>query len=83
MPYELPRPDLSVWEKTFLPTTSSKIKHLLNGKYGETSSVWRPSVDGDMGFLERNWFAVHPNLTESSYSQSEESWSSWQDTKTL
>lgn len=76
-------PDLSVWESTYLPTTSSKIKSLLNGKYGATSSAWRPSVDGDMGFLEKNWFAVHPTLTESSYSQSEESSSSWDDMPTL
>ena len=33
----LQRPDLSVWERTYLPTTSSKIKALLNGKYGVTS----------------------------------------------
>lgn len=83
MPYELPRPDLSVWEKTFLPTTSSKIKHLLNGKHGATSSVSRPSEDGGMVYLERNLFVVHPDLTESSSSPSEESWSSWGDIKTL
>ena len=82
MPFELPRPDLSVWERTYLPTTSSKIKALLNGKHGETSSVSRPSEDGGMVYLERNLFAVHPDLTESSSSQSEESWSSWGDTKT-
>lgn len=82
MPYELPRPDLSVWEKIFLPTTSSRIKHFLNGKPGATSSASRPSEDGGMVYLERNLFAVHPDLTESSSSPSEESWSSWQDTKT-
>lgn len=82
MQYELPRPDLSVWEKTYLPTTSSKIKYLLNGKHEATSSVSRPSEDGGMVYLERNLFAVHPDLTESSSSQSEESWNSWQDTKT-
>lgn len=82
MPFELPQPDLSVWERTYLPTTSSKIKHLLNGKRRETSSVSRPSEDGGMVYLERNLFAVHPDLTESSSSPSEESWSSWGDTKT-
>lgn len=76
-------PDLSVWERTFLPTTSSKIKALLNGRYGATSSVSRPSEDGGMVYLERNLFAVHPTLTESSYSQSEESWSFWDDMPTL
>ena len=75
-------PDLSVWEKTFLPTTSSKIKALLNGKHGATSFASRPSEDGDMEFLEKNSFAVHPALTESSYSQSEGLWSFWGDIKT-
>ena len=82
MQYALQPPDLSVWEKTFLPTTSSRIKHLLNGKDGEISSASRHSEDGGMVYLERNLFAVHPDLTESSSSPSEESWSSWQDTKT-
>ena len=76
-------PDLSVWEKTYLPTTSSRIKHLPNGKRKGTSSVPRLSEDGDMEFLEKNSFEVHPALIESSYSQSEESWSSWGDMLTL
>ena len=76
-------PDLSVWEKTYLPTTSSKIKALLNGKPGVTSFVSRPSEDGDMEFLEKNLFAVHPTLTGSSYSRLEEYWSSWLDMPTL
>lgn len=76
-------PDLSVWERTYLPTTSSRIKALLNGKHGATSFASRPSEDGGMVYLERNLFAVHPALTESSYSQSEESWSSWDDMPTL
>ena len=76
-------PDLSVWERTYLPTTSSKIKASLNGRYGATSFASRTSEDGGMVYLERNLFAVHPALTESSYSQSEESWSSWGDMPTL
>ena len=79
MQYELPQPDLTVWEKTFLPTTSSKIKALLNGKYGVTSFASKPSEDGDMGFLEKNWFALHPTLTESSSSHPEVSWNSYHD----
>lgn len=75
-------PDLSVWESTYLPTTSSKIKALRNGKHGATSSASRPSEAGGMVYLERNLFAVHPALTESSSSLSEESWSSWGDIKT-
>lgn len=77
--YELPQPDLSVWEKTLLPTTSSKIKHFPNGKYGVTSFVSKPSEDGDMGFLEKNWFAPHSTPTESSSSHPEVSWSSYHD----
>lgn len=78
----LQRPDLSVWERTYLPTTSSKIKALLNGKYGATSFASRPSEVGGMVFLEKNLFAVHPTLTESSSSPSEESWNSYLDTPT-
>ncbi len=78
----LQRPDLSVWERTYLPTTSSKIKALLNGKYGVTSFASKPSEAGDMAFLETNSFAAHPALTELSSSRREESWSSWQSTQT-
>lgn len=76
-------PDLSVWERTYLPTTSSRIKHLLNGKREGTSSAPRLSEAGDMEFLEKNSFAVHPALTEPSSSQSEGLWSSWDDMPTL
>lgn len=78
----LQRPDLSVWERTLLPTTSSKIKHFLNGKYGATSFASRPSEDGGMVFLEMNWSDLHPRRIESSSSPQEESWSSWQSTQT-
>ena len=80
---ELPRPDLGVWERVYLPTTSSRIKHLLNGRREAISCVLRPSEDGDMVFLETNWSDLHPRRTESSSSQSEESWSSWLDMPTL
>lgn len=46
----LQRPDLSVWERTYLPTTSSKIKALLNGKDEEILSVVRSSETGDTEF---------------------------------
>ena len=82
MQYELQRPDLSVWERTLLPTTSSKIKHFLNGKHGATSFASRPSEAGGMVFLETNWSDLHPRRTESSSSPSEESWNSWQSTQT-
>ena len=78
----LQRPDLSVWERTYLPTTSSKIKALLNGKYGVTSFASRPSEVGDMAFLEKNSFDLHPRRTAASSSHPEELWSSWQSTQT-
>ena len=78
----LRRPDLSVWERTYLPTTSSKIKALLNGKYGATSFASRPSEAGGMVFLETNWSDLHPRRTAASSSHPEELWSSWQSTQT-
>jgi len=79
----LQRPDLSVWERTYLPTTSSRIKALLNGRQEAISCVLRPSEDGDMVFLETNWSDLHPRRIESSSSLSEGSWSSWLDMLTL
>jgi len=81
MQYELPRPDLSVWERTYLPTTSSKIKALLNGKYGVTSFASRPSEVGGMVFLETNWSDLHPRRTAVSSSHPEVSWNSYHDTQ--
>ena len=78
----LQRPDLSVWERTYLPITSSKIKALLNGKYGATSFVSRPSEVGGTVFLETNWSDLHPRRTDASSSHLEELWSSWQITQT-
>nr|DAK73427.1 MAG TPA: hypothetical protein [Bacteriophage sp.] len=79
----LQQPDLSVWERTYLPTTFSRIKHLLNGKREGTSSALRLSEVGGTVFLVTNWSDLHPAPTESSSSQSEESWSSWDDMRTL
>ena len=76
-------PDLSVWERTYLPATSSRIKALLNGKHGATSFASRPSEDGDTVSLETNWSDLHPRRIESSSSPSEGSWSSWLDMPTL
>ena len=78
----LQRPDLSVWERTYLPTTSSKTKALLNGTYGVTSFASRPSEVGGMVFLETNWSDLHPRRTDASSSHPEELWSSWQSTQT-
>lgn len=81
MQYELPRPDLSVWERTYLPTTSSKIKALLNGKYGEISSASRPSEDGATGYHVTILPGGETALIELSSSHPEASWSSYHDTQ--
>nr|DAY18016.1 MAG TPA: hypothetical protein [Caudoviricetes sp.] len=78
----LQRPDLSVWERTYLPTTSSKIKALLNGKYGVTSFASKTSEVGGMVFLETNWSDLHQRRTAASSSHPEELWSSLLDMQT-
>ena len=75
----LQRPDLSVWERTYLPTTSSKIKALLNGKYGATSFASRPSETGDTEFRVTRLPDGTTGLIELSSSHPEESWSSYHD----
>ena len=81
MQYELPRPDLSVWERTYLPTTSSKIKAFLNGKYGETYFASRPSEVGATGFRVTRLPGGETALIELSSSRPEESWNSYHDTQ--
>lgn len=81
MPYELPRPDLSVWERTYLPTTSSKIKALLNGKYGVTSCASKPSEAGGTGYHVTRLPGGETALIELSSSRPEVSWSSYHDTQ--
>ena len=83
MQYELPRPDLSVWERTYLPTTSSKIKALLNGKYGVTSCVSRPSEAGGTGYHVTRLPGGETALIELSSSRPEVSWNSYHDTQKL
>lgn len=77
----LQRPDLSVWERTYLPTTSSKSKALLNGKYGATSCVSKPSEDGDMGYRVTRLPGGETALIELSSSHPEVSWNSYHDTQ--
>lgn len=79
MQYELPRPDLSVWERTYLPTTSSKIKALLNGKYGVTSCASKPSEAGDTGYHVTRLPGGETALIELSSSRPEVSWNSLRD----
>ena len=81
MQYELPRPDLSVWERTYLPTTSSKIKALLNGKYGVTSCASKPSEAGDTGYHVTRLPGGETALIGLSSSRPEVSWSSYHDTQ--
>ena len=81
MQYELQRPDLSVWERTYLPTTSSKIKALLNGKYGETSFVSRPSEVGATGYHVTRLPGGETALIGLSSSHPEVLWSSYHDTQ--
>lgn len=81
MQYELPRPDLSVWERTYLPTTSSKIKALPNGKYGVTSCVSRPSEVGGTGYHVTRLPGGETALIGLSSSHPEVSWNSYHDTQ--
>lgn len=81
MQYELPRPDLSVWERTYLPTTSSKIKALLNGKYGVTSCASKPSEAGGTGYHVTRLPGGETALIGLSSSHPEVSWSSYHDTQ--
>lgn len=77
----LQRPDLSVWERTYLPITSSKIKALLNGKYGVTSFASRPSEVGGTGYHVTRLPGGETALIELSSSRPEVSWSSYHDTQ--
>lgn len=76
-------PDLSVWERTLLPTTSSKIKALLNGKYGVTSCASKPSEAGATGYHVTRLPGGETALIELSSSHQEVSWNSYHDTQKL
>jgi hypothetical protein len=79
----LQRPDLSVWERTYLPITSSKIKALLNGKYGATSCVSRLSEVGDTEYHVTRLPGGETAPIELSSSHPEVSWNSYHDIQTL
>lgn len=81
MQYELPRPDLSVWERIYLPTTSSRIKALLNGKYGATSFASKPSEAGATGYHVTRLPGGETALIELSSSHPEVSWNYYHDTQ--
>ena len=76
MQYELPRPDLSVWERTYLPTTSSKIKALQSGNSEEILSVVRSSEAGDTEYHVTRLPGGETALIELSSSHPEVSWNS-------
>lgn len=77
----LRRPDLSVWERTFLPTTSSRIVPLQSGKNEEILSVVRSSEAGDTEFRVTRLPDGTTGLIELSSSHPEVSWNSYHDTQ--
>lgn len=83
MQYELPPHALDVWERTLLPTTSSRIKRFLNGKYGVTSCASRHSEAGGTGYHVTRLPGGETALIELSSSRQEVSWNSYHDTQTL
>lgn len=78
----LQRPDLSVWERTLLPTTSSRMVPLQSGKNEEILSVVRSSETGDTEFRVTRLPDGTTGLIELSSSPSEVSWNSLRDTPT-
>lgn len=79
MQYELPPHALDVWERMLLPTTSSRIKRLLNGKPGEISSASRLSEAGATGYRVTRLPGGETALIDASSSHPEASWSSYHD----
>ena len=77
----LQRPDLSVWEKTLLPTTSSRMVPLQSGNSEEILSVVRSSEAGDTEFRVTRLPDGTTGLIELSSSHPEVSWSSYHDTQ--
>lgn len=79
MQYELPPHALDVWERTLLPTTSSRIKHSLSGRPGEISSASRLSEVGATGYHVTRLPGGETALIELSSSRPEVSWNSYHD----
>lgn len=75
----LQRPDLSVWERTLLHTTSSKMVPLRSGNSEEILSVVRSSETGDTEFRVTRLPDGTTGLIELSSSRPEVSWSSYHD----
>ena len=81
MRYELPPHALDVWERTLLPTTSSRIVPLQSGNSEEILSVVRSSEAGDTEFRVTRLPDGTTGLIELSSSHPEVSWSSYHDTQ--
>lgn len=81
MQYELPPHALDVWERTLLPTTSSRIRHSRNGRPGEISYASRPSEDGGTGYHVTRLPGGETAIIELSSSRPEVSWGSYHDTQ--
>lgn len=77
----LQRPDLSVWERTYLPTTSSRIVPLRSGNSEEILSVVRSSETGDTEYRVTRLPGGETALIGLSSSHPEVSWSSYHDTR--
>lgn len=79
MQYELPPHALDVWERTLLPTTSSRMVPLRSGKDEEILSVVRSSEAGDTEYHVTRLPGGETALIELSSSLPEVSWSSYHD----
>lgn len=82
MRYELPPHALDVWERTLLPTTSSRIVPLQSGNDEEILSVVRSSETGDTGYHVTRLPGGETALIELSSSPSTVSWNSLRDMQT-
>lgn len=82
MRYELPQHALDVWERTLLPTTSSRIKHSQNGRPGEISSASRLSEAGATEYRVTRLPGMGTALIGLSSSHTEASWNSYRNTQT-
>lgn len=79
MQYELPPRALDVWEKTLLPTTSSRMVPLQSGNSEEILSVVRSSETGDTEYRVTRLPDGTTGLIELPSSHPEVSWSSYHD----
>ena len=79
MQYELPPHALDVWERTYLPTTSSRTVPLQSGNSKEILSVVKSSETGDMEYHVTRLPGGETALIGLSSSHPEVSWNSYRD----